>query len=75
MSCAEPGCDEGWIHHQAPHKPLGVTMCSSPCPKCNADEAKPLPQNVWVSTTHRLEFEQEAGDEDGPSVPKIPEEN
>lgn len=33
-----PGCTNcGWtgrVHMQAPHKPLGVTMCSVPCPAC-----------------------------------------
>ena len=39
-SCDALGCDHGWIHHQHPLKPPGVSMCTTPCEKCNADGKK-----------------------------------
>lgn len=34
-------CDNGWVHHQHPMKPLGVIMNSTPCPVCNPNGITP----------------------------------
>ena len=36
-------CDQGWVRHQAPHKPPGVAMASTACEKCNPDGSRPDP--------------------------------
>lgn len=49
--CTEPGCDRGWINHQHPLKPPGVSMSATPCPACNADQKKPYLDTVSGTVT------------------------
>lgn len=53
--CTEPGCNFGWISHQHPTKPAGVSMGAEPCPSCNADRRKPylLGDTKWRTESVR----------------------
>ena len=39
--CGESGCNYGWIAHQHPLKPAGVTSHITPCEVCNKHEQRP----------------------------------
>lgn len=73
--CTEPACDRGWIAHQHPLKPLGVTMFETPCPQCNP-EGKP--QERFLETGSVTIFQcgpptNHECDDDGPTSPILME--